>query len=89
MRAVRFRPTAPRGQCYRFDMTEKTFLIRLSDEEREALRRQAASEHRSMQEVARLAVLDRIALSERRAQVHAKLDRVMARDAELLDRLSK
>lgn len=74
---------------YRFDMTDKTFLIRLSEEEREALRRQAATEHRSMQEVARLAVLDRIALSERRAQVHATLDRVMARDAELLDRLAK
>jgi len=70
-------------------MTDKTFLIRLSEEEREALRRQAATEHRSMQEVARLAVLDRIALSERRAQVHATLDRVMARDAELLDRLAK
>lgn len=70
-------------------MTEKTFLIRLSDDEREALRRQAATEHRSMQEVARLAVLDRIEHSERRVQVHATLDRVMARDAELLDRLSK
>ena len=77
------------GDCYRFDMTEKTFLIRLSEDEREALRRQAAAEHRSMQEVARLAVLDRIALSERRAEVHATLDRVMARDAELLDRLAK
>lgn len=70
-------------------MSEKTFLIRLSDDEREALRRQAASEHRSMQEVARLAVLARIALSERRAQVHATLDRVMTRDAELLDRLAR
>jgi predicted transcriptional regulator len=70
-------------------MTEKTFLIRLSDAEREALRQQAATEHRSMQEVARLAVLDRIELTERRAEVHATLDRVMARDADLLDRLAK
>ena len=70
-------------------MTEKTFLIRLSDAEREALRQQAATEHRSMQEVVRLAVLDRIELTERRAEVHATLDRVMARDADLLDRLAK
>ncbi len=70
-------------------MSDKTFLIRLSEDERQALRRQAAAEHRSMQEVARSAVLDRIALGERRAQVQATLDRVMARDAELLDRLAR
>ncbi|HZJ03944.1 MAG TPA: hypothetical protein VFD59_00555 [Nocardioidaceae bacterium] len=70
-------------------MAEKTFLIRLSDDEREALRRQAATEHRSMQEVARLAVIDRISTAERSTEVRASLERIMARDAELLDRLGR
>lgn len=70
-------------------MPEKTFLIRLSDDEREALRRQAAAEHRSMQEVARMAVLERIGSSDRAKEVRSSLERIMARDAELLDRLAK
>ena len=74
---------------YHFDMSMKSFLIRLSDEEREALRAQAAIESRSMQEVARLAVLARISSSDRRAGVAASLERIMVRDAELIDRLGK
>ena len=37
------------------------FVLRLTDEETELLRVQAEREHRSMHEVARLAVLDRVA----------------------------
>lgn len=70
-------------------MTDKAFLIRLSDEEREALREQAELEHRSMQDVARLAVLGRVEARRRSADVRSSLERIMARDSELLDRLSK
>jgi hypothetical protein len=37
------------------------FVLKLTDEETDLLRAQAEREHRSMHEVARLAVLDRIA----------------------------
>lgn len=74
---------------YHFDMSIKSFLIRLTHEEREALRAQAAVESRSMQEVARLAILDRVNSADRRARVSASLERIMVRDTELIDRLGK
>lgn len=74
---------------YHYDMSTKGFLIRLSDDEREALRAQAVTESRSMQEVARLAILDRLNAGDRRARVEASLDRIMVRDAELIERLSQ
>jgi predicted transcriptional regulator len=40
------------------------FVLKLTDEETELLRTQAEREHRSMHEVARLAVLERIAGAE-------------------------
>ncbi len=57
--------------------------LRLSDEETELLRRQAELEGRSMHEVARLAILDRI----RGAQVVAYAREGAERYQELLDRL--
>jgi plasmid stability protein len=61
--------------------------LRLSDEEMERLRAQAAREHRSMNEVARLAVLSRIEDAERRERVLALTDQVMSEHAYTLERL--
>lgn len=62
--------------------------LRLTEEETELLRLQAAREHRSMQEVARLAILDRVRESIRSAEVRASLARIIERDSELLNRLA-
>jgi hypothetical protein len=61
--------------------------LRLSDEEMERLRAQATREHRSMNEVARLAVLSRIEDAERRERVLALTDQVMAEHAHTIERL--
>lgn len=63
--------------------------LRLSEEETELLRKQAEREHRSMQEVARLAILDRIERDSRSERIRAMGQAVMERDAELMDRLAK
>lgn len=70
-------------------MSGKSFLVRLTDEEREALRSQSVKESRSMQEVARLAILERIELTQRRERVAGSVDRIMERDAELIERLGR
>jgi hypothetical protein len=61
--------------------------LRLSDKEMERLRAQATREHRSMNEVARLAVLSRIEDAERRDRVLALTDQVMTEHAHTLERL--
>ncbi len=61
--------------------------LRLTPEEMERLRAQAVREHRSMNEVARLAVLNRIGDAERRERVLALTDQVMSEHAYTLDRL--
>ena len=61
--------------------------LRLTDAEDEALRRKAAEEGRSMQEVARSAIADYV--SDRPARLRAAIDRIRTEDAELLDRLSR
>lgn len=61
--------------------------LRLTDAETEALRRKAAEEGRSMQEVARSAIADYV--SERPQRLRAAIDRVRTEDAELLERLSR
>jgi len=70
-------------------MTAKTFLIRLSDEEHEELRQLAEAEHRSMQDVAKLAIRERATRSHRRSAVHDALTEIIERDAELLRRLAQ
>lgn len=65
------------------------FVVRLTAEETEALREQAAREHRSMHEVAVLAIRARIAADRRAAVLDDLFDSAAAEDAELLDRLSK
>jgi hypothetical protein len=61
--------------------------LRLSEAENEALRRKAAEEGRSMQEVARTAIAQYT--SDRPQRLHAAIERVRVEDAELLDRLAQ
>jgi predicted transcriptional regulator len=61
--------------------------LRLTDEEMEKLREQAEFERRSMHEVVRLAVRDRIERSEHRRRVRAAISRVVEEDREILDAL--
>lgn len=63
--------------------------LRLSDDETEALRRQAEVEHRSMQEVVRLAILDRIQQANRKQLMREIADEIMVRDSEALRRLAE
>ena len=61
--------------------------LRLSDNEADALRRKAAEEGRSMQEVAKSAIAEYV--SGRPERLRAAIERVRTEDAELLDRLSR
>ena len=61
--------------------------LRLSDGEAEALRRKAADEGRSMQEVAKAAIADYV--SGRPERLRAAIEKVRTEDAELLDRLGR
>jgi predicted transcriptional regulator len=61
--------------------------LRLTDEEADALRRRAEQEGRSMQDVARTAIVEYV--SDRPHRLWAAIERVRSEDAELLDRLSR
>jgi predicted transcriptional regulator len=61
--------------------------LRLSDDEAAALRRKAAEQGRSMQEVARSAIAEYV--SDRPARLQRAIQRVRTEDPELLDRLSR
>ena len=68
-------------------MDHMALNLRLTPEEMERLRAQAAREHRSMNEVARLAVLGRIEDAERRDKVISLTDQVISEHAHTLERL--
>jgi predicted transcriptional regulator len=61
--------------------------LRTSDEQTEALRRQAAVEGRSMQAVALSAIDEYIARRAHKIKVDAALQRVVAQEAGVLERL--
>ena len=63
--------------------------LRLTDEETDILRALAEREHRSMQEVVRLAVLDRAARAGHEVERDDVLDWAEDRYAALLERLSQ
>jgi predicted transcriptional regulator len=63
--------------------------LRLDEVETEALRRQAAREGRSMQEVARQAVRDYIERTSKRQLLDEVLDQELPRYAEALRRLGQ
>jgi hypothetical protein len=60
------------------------FVLRLTDEDTAALREQAEREHRSMHEVALLAVRERIGVSRRNEILDAIMDQIETEDAKLL-----
>jgi plasmid stability protein len=61
--------------------------LRLTDDEATALRRKAAEEGRSMQEVARAAIAEYV--SDRPERLRSAIERIRTEDAELLDRLGR
>ncbi len=61
--------------------------LRLSPAETDALRRKAAEEGRSMQEVARTAIAEYT--TDRQARLALAISRVCSEDAELLERLGR
>ena len=63
--------------------------LRLDEQETEALRRRAALEGRSMQDVARQAVRDYIERNSERELLDRVLDRELPRYAEALERLGQ
>ncbi len=63
--------------------------LRLTDDEQELLRKRAADEGISMQELARRAIRDYVGLEDHRDRVVASARRVMTAHAEALDRLGR
>ncbi len=63
--------------------------LRLTDDEAEALRRMAAREDRSMQEIAREAIREHVVRSSRRDLIDAVVDDTLVRYADALDRLAR
>lgn len=63
--------------------------LRLSDEQTEALRAQAAREHRSMQDVALQAVRQYLEVHTKRAALDGVLDSELSRYADALERLGQ
>ena len=63
--------------------------LRLDEQDAEALRRRAAREGRSMQEVAREAVREYIERTSRRELLDEVLDEQLPRYAEALERLGR
>lgn len=64
------------------------FVLRLTDEETDLLRAQADREHRSMHEVARLAVLERVADADRDERRRAFIATELPNWAPVMERLA-
>lgn len=63
--------------------------LRLTEDEKRALQARAEAEGISMQEAARRAVREYVALGEHRARVERATERVVAAHGEALDRLGR
>jgi len=63
--------------------------LRLTDDEQALLRKRAADEGISMQELARRAIRDYVGLEDHRDRVFASARRVMTAHADALDRLGR
>ena len=63
--------------------------LRLTDEESVALRRQAHTEQRSMQDVARRAIRTYIEAQSRSALIDSAIDDTLSRYADALERLGQ
>lgn len=66
-----------------------TLTLRLDDATAQALREQAESEHRSMNDVVLLAIRDRIATLAQREQRDSLIGSIIEENRDLLDRLSR
>ena len=64
------------------------FVLRLTEEQTELLRAQAEREHRSMHEVARLAVLERVADADRDERRRAFIAAELPDWAPVMERLA-
>jgi hypothetical protein len=64
-------------------------VLRLTDEETERLRHRAERDHRSMQQVVRIALNTYLDEGDADVEVHAIGERAATRWASLLDRLGK
>jgi hypothetical protein len=64
------------------------FVLRLTEEETELLRAQAEREHRSMHEVARLAVIERVAEADRDERRRAFIATELPDWAPVMERLA-
>ncbi len=65
------------------------FVLKLTEQETELLRAQAEREHRSMHEVARLAVLERVTSTEQDERRDAFIRDELPDWAPVMDRLSR
>ena len=63
--------------------------LRLSDEEQELLRRRAAEEGVSMQEIARRAVREYVGLEGHRDRLFASAQRILSAHADAIERLGR
>lgn len=63
--------------------------LRLSDQEQESLRRRAAEEGVSMQEIARRAVREYVGLEDHRDRVFASAQRILSAHADAIERLGR
>jgi hypothetical protein len=70
-------------------MMVMAMTLRLADDESEALRRRAALEHRSMQEVARQAIREYVENHSRAEVLDQVLDEELPRYTEALERLGQ
>lgn len=68
---------------------DKSFIVRMTRAEHARLKAQAEAEHRSMQEVVRLAVNDRVASAERPARVEAMIAQSRQQWSQAFDALSQ
>jgi hypothetical protein len=82
--------SGPARRRYHFGIVAcMAMTLRLTDDEADALRRQAEREDRSMQDVARQAVRDYIERAGRRELLERVLDEDLPRYAEALRRLGE
>ncbi len=64
-----------------------SMTLRITEEQTEALRRQAAAEGRSMQAVAVSAICEYLDRQAHQLKVRSVIDRVLSEEATVLDRL--
>lgn len=63
--------------------------LRLTDDEQDELKRRAAHEGLSMQEVARRAIREYVGLADHRDRVAASAERILIAHADALERLGR